>query len=323
MPENTRKNPTVSYAEFIVRRRWFVLFASLILVFLTAYGAKNTYFSSDYRIFFGPDNPQLAAQDDLERTYTKVDMISFILKPDEGDVYNKRILGIIQDITEKSWQIPYTIRVDSLSNFQHTRSEEDDMIVEDLVGDLEDLGPQQLAAIRAISLSEPTLIKRLISSDGKTTQISITVELPSAEGSIIKEIVKPVREMAADIRARNPDIHVALGGNIMLSNTFAESAEHDMTTLFPLMYGLLALTILLFIRSVAGMLSAMTIVFLSVITAIGVTGYIGWGLNTASVNSFVIILTISVADSIHLLITYFSELSKGKDRQKASGKLAD
>ncbi|MBL4802024.1 MAG: MMPL family transporter [Emcibacter sp.] len=312
------ENPVVSYANFVVRRPWLVLILSLVVVIFAAYGAKNTYFSSDYRIFFGPDNPQLAAQDDLERTYTKVDMVSFVLKPAEGDVYNKEFLGLIQEITEKSWQIPYTIRVDSLSNYQHTRSEDDDMIVEDLVGDLDSLDQKKLDMIREISLSEPTLVNRLVASDGKTTQITITVEIPGTEQSVFKEIVNPVRAMAAEIRANYPGLHVALGGNVMMSNAFSESAQHDMTTLFPLMYGLLALTIFIFTRSVAGMLSAMTVVFLSVITAIGITGYIGWGLNSASVNSFVIILTISVADSIHLLITYFNELGKGHDRKKAT-----
>jgi len=295
-----------------------VLFASLIVVLLAAYGIKNIYFSSDYRVFFGPDNPQLAAQDELEHTYSKVDVVSIILKPDNGDVYNKKFLGLVYELTEESWQTPYAIRVDSLSNYQHTRATDDDMIVEDLVEDPENLDQKQLDLIRRVSLSEPTLLNRLISGDGKTTQIVITIETPNSAESTLKKVVKQVREMAADARARNPDVHIALSGNVMMSITFSEAAQHDMTTLFPLMYALLALTILLFIRSISGMISSMFVVFLSVASAIGIAGYIGWGLNGVSVNSFVVILTISVADSIHLLITYFGELRKGSDRKMAT-----
>jgi len=314
MPEN----PVVSYGEFVVRRPWLVLFLSLFVAFSSAYGTKNIYFSSDYRAFFGPDNPQLAAQDELEHTYTKMDTVSIILKPENGDVYNKEFLGLIHDLTEKSWQAPYAIRVDSLSNYQHTRSEDDDMIVEDLVEDPEGLDQKQLDLIRKVSLSEPVLVNRLVSVDGKTTQIIITVEAPNSLESTLKKVASHVREMADSVREKNPNVRIALSGNVMLSMAFAESAQHDMTTLFPLMYGLLALTILLLIRSFTGMISTMAVVFLSVAMAIGVAGHIGWGLNSVSVNSFIVILTISVADSIHLLITYFGELRKGRDRKKAT-----
>jgi len=318
LSEKSTDNPVVAYGEFVTRRPWLVLVASLLVVLLAGYGAKNIYFSTDYRIFFGPDNPQLAAQDELERTYTKVDTVSFIIRPDEGDVFNKKMLGLIKDLTEKSWQVPYTVRVDSLSNYQHTRAEDDEMIVEDLVEDVAGLDPSRLAMIREVARTEPSLINRLISADGRTTQIVITVEMNNADETTIKKVVAPVRAMAEEMRAKYPDVHIALGGIVMLSNAFSEAAQHDMATLFPLMYALLALTILLFLRSVAGMISTMSVVFLSVIAAIGVAGHIGWGLNGASVNSFVIILTISVADSIHLLITYFGELRKGADRRTAT-----
>ncbi len=312
------KNPVVSYGNFIVNRPWLVLFMSVFMVILLAYGAKNIYFSSDYRAFFGPDNPQLAAQDELEHTYSKVDTVSIVLKPDNGDIYNKKFLSLVYELTEKSWQVPHAIRVDSLSNFQHTRAEEDDMIVEDLVPDPVDLDQKQLDLIRTVSMTEPALLNRLVSKDGKTTQIAITIEAPDTERTTLAKVVRQVREMAEAARAENPDVHIALSGNVMMSITFAEAAQHDMTTLFPLMYGLLALTILLFVRSFTGMISTMLVVFLSVAAAIGTAGYIGWGLNGVSVNSFVVILTISVADAIHLLLTYFGELRKGANRKMAT-----
>jgi len=311
-------NPVVTYAKFIANRPWLVLFVVLSIVFATTYGIKNIYFSSDYRVFFGPDNPQLAAQDELEQTYTKLDTVSIILKPDHGDIYTKKFLTLLYDLTEKSWQIPYANRVDSVSNFQYTKSKDDDLIVEDLVEDPAHLDPARLALVRKVSLSEPALVKRLVSVDGKTTQIVITVETPDSETSTLKKVASHVRALVQEAKEQNPDVHIGLSGNVMMSITFAEAAEHDMKTLFPLMYALLALTILLFIRSFLGMLTAMTVVFLSVAAAIGVDGYIGWGLNGVSVNSFVVILTVSVADGIHLLLTYFGEMHKGMSRKEAT-----
>ncbi|NOZ43094.1 MAG: MMPL family transporter, partial [Alphaproteobacteria bacterium] len=308
----------ISYGKFITNRPWLVLIAVVFAIFALTYGIKNIYFSSDYRVFFGPDNPQLAAQDELERTYTKVDTVSIILKPDHGDIYNKKFLTLLYDLTKESWQVPYALRVDSITNFQYTKSRGDDLIVKDLVVNPKTLNKKQLDLIRTVSLSEPTLVKRLISVDGKTTQIVITVQTPDSETSTLAKVAQKVRAMVRKAKADNPDVYIGLSGNVMMSVTFAEAAQHDMKTLFPLMYGLLALTIFLFIRSFLGMISAMTIVFLSVAAAIGVDGYIGWGLNGVSVNSFVVILTVSVADGIHLLITYFGEMHKGMNRKQAT-----
>jgi len=312
------KNLNIAYGQFIVRWRWPVLILSVLFAFYAASGMKNLYFSSDYRIFFGPDNPQLAAQDALERTYTKVDMASFVIKPPEGEIFTREMLSLVRELTERAWQVPYAIRVDSITNFQNTKAEDDDLIVGDLVVEPEDLTDADLAEVKAIALREPTLVKRLIAEDGKTTQIMVTVETPDSESETVKKIVAPIREIAAEMREKYPGVRIALSGNIMMSMAFAEAAEGDMVNLFPVMFLLLALTIFIFLRSFMGMLASMSIVFLAVLSGVGAAGHLGWGLNSASVNSFVIILTISVADSIHLLITYFMHLRRGEGRKAAT-----
>jgi hypothetical protein len=44
-------------------------------------------------------------------------------------------------MTEETKQTPLSIRIDSLTNFQHTWAEDDNMIVDDFVYDLADLVP--------------------------------------------------------------------------------------------------------------------------------------------------------------------------------------
>lgn len=311
-------NITVAYGEFIVRYRWAVLILSLVCVAFVMSGMKGLFFSDDYRIYFGPDNPQLAAQDALEETYTKVDVVSFVLKADEGEVFTPRVLGLIEDITEKSWQIPFVVRVDSLTNYQNTRAEEDDLIVDDLVRDAQTLTEQQIAYAREVALNEPSLLGRLISEDAKTTQIIATVERPNNDPETLKQIVRDVRAIKESYRESHPDIHIALNGVVMLSNAFSEAAENDTARLIPIMFGILALTMLIFLRSFLGMVCTMTVVFMSVLIALGFAGFMKIGLNGASVNAPIIILTISVADAIHLLITYFTVLRKGADRRAAT-----
>ena len=60
-------------------------------------------------------------------------------------------------------------RVDSITNFQHTEAEADDLLVQDLVENAMDLSDEELARIRAIALSEPILVNRLVPPDANIT----------------------------------------------------------------------------------------------------------------------------------------------------------
>ena len=53
------KGLAVSWANFVVRFRWAVLVVMVAAVFGVASGAQHLTFTSDYRAFFGKENPQL------------------------------------------------------------------------------------------------------------------------------------------------------------------------------------------------------------------------------------------------------------------------
>ena len=65
----------------------------------------------------------------------------FVLEPRDGGAFDADTLAAVEQLTEAAWQIPYAIRVDSVSNFQHTYAIEDDLIVEDLVSNAPDRNP--------------------------------------------------------------------------------------------------------------------------------------------------------------------------------------
>ncbi|NIQ76004.1 MAG: hypothetical protein GWO08_11395, partial [Gammaproteobacteria bacterium] len=58
--------------------------------------------------------------EELQDTYTKNDNVLFVIAPDDGVVFKPETLEIIAEMTDRAWETPFSIRVDSLSNFQHT-----------------------------------------------------------------------------------------------------------------------------------------------------------------------------------------------------------
>ena len=121
-----------SFGHLLLAHRIKVLCALLVMTFAAAAGGQFLYFDNDYRTFFGKENPQLQAFEEIQKTYTKIDNVLFAFEPDEGKANSPEVLQAVEALTEMAWQLPFSIRVDSLSNYQHTEVEGDDLIVRDL-----------------------------------------------------------------------------------------------------------------------------------------------------------------------------------------------
>ncbi len=298
----------IRYTGAILRNRWWVVFVTIGAGILLAAGATKLTIRGDYRYNFGENNPQLAAFEALQATYTKSDSVLFAVLPKDGDVFRPSVIRAVAELTEAGWQIPYSIRVDSITNYQHTYAEADDLVVGDLVEDPTQLDAATLEHVRQVSLAEPLLRGRLISDDGRSTAVNVTIQLPDDTQSHERGVLNVAKQMVADLEERYPDIDFALTGIITLSAAINEIAEDDLRTLLPLMYGVIVLSMALFLRSLWGTVITTLVVGLSASTAMGAAGWLGIPLTPQAVTAPTIVLTVAIADGVHVLVS----LAKGR-----------
>jgi len=323
--DSPRETPTTpangrsvrAYIDFAFKWRWLVLIGTLGIGFLAASGTRFIEFKNDYQYFFREDNPQLRAFEDLQEIYTKNDNTLIVLAPDSGEVFQPETLAAVGEITERAWQLPFATRVDSITNFQHTRAEEDDLIVDDLVDLERDYTSEELEELQAIALGEPLLKRRLISDEAHVTAIFVRHTVPRKASDEQTLAALAARELAADIESKHPGHSVYLTGGVMLSNSFFEASVQDLSTLIPLMYAILLITAALFLRSFWGMLITLLIIMLSASTAMGLAGWLGIPITPPSSSAPTVIMTLAVADSIHLLVSLFQSMRKGVSKKEA------
>ncbi len=315
----------IKLIAFLLRFRHWLAIASVFVTVLLAYGAGKLYLETDYKIYFQDDEPQLVAHENMEDTYTKTDNLAILMRAEDGELFNHRMLGLIFDITEQAWQTPFVIRVDSLSNFQHTSADGDDLLVEDLVLDPTELDEQKIADIRRIALSEKQLYNRLVSKDGSTAFINITLELPSevdltasatvqAEQRAERDASHPAvvafgNALITDVQSRHPDIEMHLTGVSVVTNSFASSSQKDGSTLVPIMYGVILVALAVFLRSAGAIVGSLLVIACASAAALGIGGWMGYALNAVNITAPTIVLTIAVCDAVHLLSVYLRNLS--------------
>jgi len=306
-----------SYTRWIIRWKYLVVIASLAAVFAAAAGGQFLGFSNDYRMFFGEDNPQLLAFEKMQKTFNKNDNIMFVITPKSGKVFTKDTLTVVQDITEEAWQIPFSTRVDSITNHQHTSAEEDDLIVDDLVVDSDALSESDLLKIQAIAINEPMLVHRLISPDSKYTGVNVTVQLP---GKALDEVPKAVafaRDLKQKMLEKYPQVEIRLVGMAVMNNAFPEASQDDVKHLYPLALGFIVLTLLILLRGLSGTIATFIMIVMSIMTAMGLAGWSGIMLSPPVMSAPIMILTMAIADAVHLLVTQRHELALGMNKNDA------
>lgn len=302
--------------DLVSHRWWFFLFGLVTFVSLT-YGAQYVYFESDYRIFFSDDNPQMIAHESNQDRFVRSENITFVVAPQNEQVFHQNTLKMITELTEASWQMPFSSRVDSITNYQHTWVEDDDLIVEDLVLDAEALSEAELGQRKNIALSEPALINKLISDRAHVSAVSVNLNLPEereAADAATLEAVAAAREIVQAFEVVYPEIKMYLVGQTMVNATFNEMSTKDTEELIPFMLLLIIVLLQVILRSVVGTVCSVVLIVFSVVATQGFMGWMGFALNQVNVAAPVIILSIAVCDAVHILNSYLYNLSHMPDR---------
>ncbi|HEX9627995.1 MAG TPA: MMPL family transporter [Acidiferrobacterales bacterium] len=308
---------SAAWARFVLRHRVAVAVFSLIVAAAAGAGIGRLEFDANYQAFFSEANPHLTAYESLQKVYSKNDSILIVLAPRSGDVFDTSVLSAVTELTAAGWQVPHSRRVDSLTNFQYSHASRDDLVVRDLVPDAAALDAAARAELRRIALAEPLLVNRLVSPRGDVTGVNVTIRLSGDDAGEVEEAVRHVEALIADLRARHPQIDVYLTGGVMLDHAFRDASLRDMRTLVPVVYAAIVLIMAALLRSWSGTAVTLLVIALASATGMGLAGWLGIGLTPPSVGAATIIMTLAVADSIHILITVRKEMARGRGRDAA------
>ncbi|WP_397472402.1 MMPL family transporter, partial [Rheinheimera sp.] len=273
------------WLSWVLAHPWQVLLSTALLVILMSAGISKLAFRGDFRIFFSAENPQLQAFEQMQDEFNKTDNILIGVAPAEGTVFSADMLTLLKQLTDAAWQTPYSIRVDSVTNFQHTEADADDLLVEDLLLDTSQLTPGKIAKIERIALSEPALVNRLVAKDGAVAAINITVQLPEQDkNKEVFDAYEYARQLTLQFKQQYPQTEFHLAGVIAMNHALAYEAEHDARTLIPFMFLAIVLMLALLLRSVSGAAATIVIIAITITSTLGLAGWAGIFLSTATVN---------------------------------------
>ncbi|NOX92726.1 MAG: MMPL family transporter [Gammaproteobacteria bacterium] len=308
------------YAKWILMRPWFVFSVSLLLVFIVSMGIFGLEFRSDARVFFSDENPELLELERFEEKYGRENTLVFIVSAREGDLFTPSKLTALTTLTDMAWAMPYTKRVNSVTNFQRVVAQGDDIVIDHLYRKGDEISLQDAQALKQAAMQEPMLSGQLLSHDAKVGLVAVEFRLDDTVlGDPAFDLTEQAREIITDFEATYDEFDLRLSGSLALDNAFGEAGANDGALLTPIMVTLMLFLIWLIFRSLWVVTAITVIIFAAIACGMGVAGMLGIPLSSPSITAPFIILTLATADCIHLVsaISRFRRENPDEDKSWA------
>ncbi len=301
------------FVGFIAQRPLVAVLLGLGLVVGLASGMGKLRADFTHTGFFFDDDPKLKRFEAFERRFGNDDSVIVAMHSPSG-VFDLESARLLQELTDKMWKIPEIIRVDSLANFNWVHARGDDIAIEPLFPD--QLTPEILASRKQIALTHETLPNYLVSKDATVAMVFARVKPGIEHPPNASAISRAAEALMASLQRGDHTFYISGGPSITYE--FERVTQKDIGRLIPMAILLAALFLAFLLRSVAGTLLPFVVVIGGALAAFGFAGHVGL-VQTAMVTVVPsILIAVGIADTVHILVTYFDVRRRGWDRRRAA-----
>ena len=303
------------FGKILVNHRIKVILGSLLIIFTISFGMKFLETPSGYRGFVEEDFKYYKDVLDLEEKYGNIDVLTFVVKPEKGNIFQKDVLSLIHELTEISWQTPYSSRVSSITNHQYTTVDGDDISISDFVDDVDSLSTNEIANLYGAAVLEDAVVNFVMSESGKIGLVNINLEMP--EDIAFQEPISFAWEQKNYFEDRYEDIFVGVAGSAQFSHNFQSTSESDASKMYPSFLLLIIILTYILLRSVVASIISLIVIMLSILPSLGAAGWLGFEVQPPLITAPIIILTISLTHAIHMLSIGLTNMTEGMTKNDA------
>ena len=313
-------------------RKWFIkqsldhpirsIIVSLIATISVGSGVLSFMIDDDMMKLLPADLDSKIAWDEIQDEFGSTELIYIAFGEKGKSVFNSKTFADMWDLSKTLESTDQIEEVFSLVNTNRIDNVDDFMEVDDLQTK-RDLTQAEVDDIQNYLLKNPSLKKRFISENDE--YFVITAQPYSNEQfDVFSKIVVDKSDEILD----GYEIHY--GGNAYISGIMPGLIRDDAFSLMRFGMLIMIFTLLLNLRSIAGVAMVLMVIVLSLFAMIGAMGWIYYftGSNKflftlANTSMPIILLTIANSDGVHIVSKFFREMRSKKDTRKAVASTMD
>ncbi|MCW8895128.1 MMPL family transporter [Sulfurimonas sp.] len=334
------RNKTESFLEkmglIIARNPKKIILITLVLSLAIISNVPKITIDTSTEGFLHKDDPALIRYEEFKKQFGQDEMILLAVKT--KDIFDINFLKKLKKLhVDLKNNTPHLNDINSIINARNTRGEGDRLIVEDLFENWPK-DEAELKNIKEIALNSE-LYRNLIFNDDMTLT-TIIIEPSAYEDSeggddlagfsddsapakelefLTDESKSEMSRKAYEIaqKYKSDDFEVYLAGSLAVNDLIKKSIQKDMQKFVKL--ALLMMIIFLFVvfRRVSGVVLPIFIVFISLLTTVGVMSLSGtpFTIPTQILPSF--LLAVGIGATVHLLAMFFKHFNKHGSKEEA------
>lgn len=307
-------------SRFVVDK-WFVaLPISIVLTVASATGFQHLTPNFTHTSFFWETDALLERFNQFERQFGNDDTVILVVESPSG-IFDPESAELMRILTAEMWRIPEVIQVESISNFSWVHAEGDDILVEPLLPEFDALTPEVLAERKRVALEHELLPDYLVSKDGTIGLIYGRIK-PGIEAPPNTEvIIGATRDLVEKYQSGDHRFHIT--GGPAVNNSFREASISDQSRLLPVVFLVVALFLAFSFRTVGGVVMPFLVILFSVAAAFALFGWLRFSPLKTEINTITtvlpqILVAIGVADSVHVLTSFYRARRRGIEKRAAA-----
>jgi predicted RND superfamily exporter protein len=311
----------------VYRYRFIALLAVVVLFIVISSQINQLSIDTSNDAFYEKNDPVLVEYNQFRKQFGKDDHIYIGFKP--KNIFDSTFLNLLQRLqTEIEKNVPHINKTTSLLNIRNTYGFEDDLIVEDFIGNIPNL-KEALQELKTDALKNVFYQNYILSADGSFTFIDIeptAVTLKkSSDGQQIekfvstdeyREITEKLVPILSKYREEGLDSYAA--GFPMVTDRLTRAIEKSIAELTPISLLLNVSFLILLFRYLSGVIYPMLIVVLTIVSTLGIMAWLRIPIDLVTTILPTLISVVAIADSVHILLVFYKEFEKnGGNKQRA------
>ncbi|GAA0347499.1 hypothetical protein GCM10009092_09870 [Bowmanella denitrificans] len=286
------------WIRFPIQQPRVALLAGLLLIGLLALGLTRLVKNTSVDAFIPDQHHSLEARETIRQIFGLQDPILISVQDTQGDIFYPEALNLVRELHQRLTMMDNVTSVRSLVTEPYVNGDEEQLYVEALLENPV-TSQEQATQIQQHAAQMPAFQGTLISHNGSAT--ALVVEMLNSEKS--DQTYLAILALVETYQHERLQLHVA--GQGAISGYLSRYIDADSRKMQPIMLATILLLLFFAFRQLKSLPGPVLIVIGAALGTIGLMAWSGVPYFAITGALPIVITSIAVADSIHLLTAYY------------------
>ncbi|MGC1511253.1 efflux RND transporter permease subunit [Ketobacter sp.] len=316
------------------RHKWQVMLMCCVAFGACGYLAQKVRMDNSFEAFFDESDPTYSAYNVFRDNFGSDEIIYIMFDASDSThgVFNEQIISKIDRLGKAiDAGVPFVKKVRSITNAELMVADGDDLDIRK-ISDKLPLDQAQLLKFADLFRNKPLYVNNLFDREQKlgvmvvemsrsSTDPIDQIRLDPEDGDGLENLYPQVSAAALTQILSDPefvDIPFYLSGDVPINATYNRILDKESTSLGAICMTIIVLLLLIFFRGrVIGAVGPIVVVGLAVMVTVAFMSLMDWPIDMMFGLAPTLLITIGVADAVHIISEFLTQLRKHESREMA------